>query len=82
MRAIRIHVDRHVRVISETAEGVHLEGSTRLQPGQLIDLVPSSAAAVIRRACVMTWSVARLGTGGPTYSGECLWEHGTGQSLP
>jgi hypothetical protein len=73
----RIQVGRHVRVIAETADGVQLEGAARLQPGQVIDLLMNGtpgAMSPIRRVFVLSWTVARLGSEGPTYVGQCRWQ--------
>lgn len=72
----RVHLGRHLRVVSETSEGVCLEGAARLRPGQVVDLVMSTGetAVRVRRANVVSWSVARVGNDGLTYSGHCQWQ--------
>jgi len=72
----RLQLGRHLRVIAETDEDVRLEGDARLRPGQIVELVTATAesGAVGRRACVISWTVARLGSGGPIYAGQCRWQ--------
>jgi hypothetical protein len=72
----RLHLGRHLRVIAETVDDIRLEGDTRLRPGEVVELVSSTSGngPLVRRACVVSWSVARLGNGGPTYTGECRWQ--------
>jgi len=71
----RVQVNRHLRVIAETTDGMQLEGPARLLPGQVIELVwPDGTRERARRACVLTWSVTRLGSEGPTYGGRCRWQ--------
>lgn len=73
----RLHLGRHLRVVSQTSDGVLLEGSARLRPGHVLDLVLEDAAdagGVVRRVFVQSWMVTRLGSDGPMYSGHCRWE--------
>lgn len=73
----RVQVGDHLRVLVETRDGVELEGTTRLWPGQVVDLVLDPASgmrASTRRACVVSWAVSRLGKDGTTYSGLCRWQ--------
>ena len=73
----RLQIGHQVRVVGETGDGIRLEGSTRLRPGYPVDLLLDAtpgAIGPIRRVFVMTWSVSRLGSDGPTYAGQCLWQ--------
>jgi hypothetical protein len=77
MTGRRLVVGRHLRLISETPDGLHLEGLTRLQPGQTVELVSLTAPngeSIVRSAFVLSWSVAALGKEGPTYRGHCRWQ--------
>jgi len=77
MTGRRVHLGRHFQLLEETTEGVRLEGATRLQPGQLVEIIampgahPSSSA---RCAWVVSWSITKLGKDGPTYQGLCRWQ--------
>lgn len=65
-----------MRVVGETPDGLQLESVARLCPGQLVDLVldhTRSASPSVRKACVISWSVQRLGNDGPVYHGLCRW---------
>ena len=76
MTGRRIQLGRQVHLVEETSEGLRLEGTTRLCPGQLVDIVVApggESSAPVRSAWVASWSVARLGKEGPTYQGLCLW---------
>lgn len=73
----RIQVGHHVRVVGETGDGIDLEGVTRLRPGHLVDLLLDAtpgAIGPVRRVFVMSWSVSRLGSDGPTFVGQCRWQ--------
>ena len=73
----RIQIGHHVRVVADTGDGLQLEGATRLLPGHPIDLLLDAtrgATGPIRRAVVVTWTVERLGSEGPTYAGRCRWQ--------
>ena len=69
-----IGVDVELR--SESHDGVHLQGRTRLAPGRTIEIARQEAVdgQVIRRAVVRTWQVQALGSKGPVYHGFCAWE--------
>jgi hypothetical protein len=72
----RIQVDTDARVIGETPDGLQLESVARLRPGQFVDLVldrQRTSDGSSRRACVMSWSVSRLGGEGTVYHGTCRW---------
>ena len=73
----RIQIGYHVRVVAETGDGIHLEGAMRLRPGHLIDLLLDAtpgAIGPVRRVFVQSWTIARLGSEGPTYVGQCRWQ--------
>ena len=77
MTGRRIQLGHQLRVIEDTADGVRLEGVTRLRPGQLVAIVPDSRSGdtrAARNAWVVWWSIARLGSDGPTYHGLCRWQ--------
>lgn len=61
---------------SESHDGVHLQGRTRLAPGHVIEIARDDGARgpVIRRAVVRTWQVKALGSRGPIYHGFCAWQ--------
>jgi len=71
----RVCIGRDVSAVSEHADGIELEGQTRLRPGDEILIVrPSSGdAPLVRTAMVWSWYVRRLGSDGPTYRGICRW---------
>ena len=77
MTGPRLQVGRQLRVVSEALDIVHVEGRARLRPGQVIELLLDTLPGVearVRRARVLSWSVARLGKDGPTYEGRCQWQ--------
>ena len=77
MTGRRIQLGRHLKVIEDTADGVRLEGATRLRPGQLVEIVPDSRSGesrAARSAWVVSWAIAHLGKDGPTYHGLCRWQ--------
>lgn len=77
MRGRRFHVGKHLAVLAETPDGLHLEGPARLRPGQPVELVidgPPGEVPRARSAWVLSWSVSRLGKEGPTYHGHCRWQ--------
>ena len=68
-----------MHVLEETADGLHLEGRTRLHAGEVIEFMAGPDAPLDgnrpgRHAYVLSWSVARLGKEGPTYRGRCRWQ--------
>ena len=70
----RFEVNSHLQIISETADGIHIESPARLRPGQIIEIVwPDAGRERGRRLCVSTWAIAKLGSEGPTYGGCCRW---------
>ena len=77
MTSQRVRLGRDVRVVSEHADGLELEGTARLAPGRPIDLVlaPTGAAAppIIKEAMLCSWNLVRVGGGGPTFRGFCRW---------
>ena len=71
---VRLGVDVHMR--SESFDGIHLEGRTRLVPGQVIEIARTNdpGQVVIRHAVVCRWRLRRVGTTGPVYHGFCAWQ--------
>lgn len=65
----RCVVGRDVHIVSEATDDVWLEGTVRLRPGMVVEVVRESA----RSATVLTWLVSRLGKEGPVYKGRCRW---------
>jgi hypothetical protein len=71
----RLHVNRHLRVLAQTTDGMQIESAARLRPGQVIEIVWSEDGPErARRVCVSTWAVTKLGSEGPTYGGCCRWQ--------
>ena len=72
----RLEIGREVEALSENPEGVELRGRVRLHPGRPVELVVRGAGVtpVVRRALVLSWKVAALGSNGPMYRGACRWE--------
>ena len=72
---MRVWLGLDVDLRSESHDGVHLEGRTRLAPGHVIEIAREhvSGTPIVRRALVCTWLVQRLGSGGPVYHGFCAW---------
>ena len=71
----RLQVNHHLRVLAETTDGLQLESTARLLPGQVIELVwPDDEQERARRVCVLTWAITKLGSDGPTYAGCCRWQ--------
>jgi hypothetical protein len=73
---VRVWVGVDVELRSESHDGVHLQGRTRLAPGRVIEIAhwQPPSPAVIRRALVRTWLVQQLGSEGPVYHGFCAWQ--------
>lgn len=71
-----VWVGLDVDLRSESHDGVHLQGRTRLAPGQTVEIAREDSARgqVIRRAIVRTWQVQALGRNGPVYHGFCAWQ--------
>jgi hypothetical protein len=73
----RVWVGRDVRAVLEKADGVELEGRTRLRPGHDVDIVmPCSGGGgvpLVRPAEVWSWRVIRAGSDGPVFRGFCRW---------
>jgi hypothetical protein len=65
----RCVVGRDVRIVSESIDGVWIEGTVRLRPGMVVEVVGEDS----RTAVVLTWLVARLGKDGTVYRGRCRW---------
>lgn len=76
----RYRVGRDLTPVELTRELGHLEGRSRLAPGEIVELldVPSSRGLEPRRALVETWSVWTLGHGGTVYRGVCRWVESAG----
>lgn len=73
----RYHIGRDLTLLREDAEGVELEGTTRLSPGAAVKLTGSKTAGISGRlAMVRTWRIVHFD--GPTclYRGYCLWLDG------
>jgi hypothetical protein len=72
---LRVWLGVDVERCSESHDGIHLEGTTRLEPGQIIEVARDQGADefVVRRALVCTWKVRALGSRGPVYHGFCAW---------
>ncbi len=73
----RIQLGEKMRVVTETPDGLQLESAARLRPGQIVEFVSDAArptGEVARGACVISWSVVRLGKDGPVYHGLCRWQ--------
>lgn len=72
----RVSIGRDVRTVTELANGIELEGRTRLRPGRDIDIVIASSSGstpVVRRATVWCWNVRRIAKEGLTFRGVCEW---------
>ena len=70
----RIRVGVDVVVVSQDEVGVELEGSTRLIPGRLVELVCAGIGRpILRRALVWSWRLIRLDGRGAMYRGYCRW---------
>ena len=68
----RLALGRDVRLVSADMDVVWLESTTRLRPGQTVQLIGTWPLAVGQsHARVVTWRVIRLGAEGPIYRG-CL----------
>ncbi len=76
----RVRVGRDVRVVAERPDGIELEGSARLPPGRVVELVladgDSGGAGAVKPALVRSWYVIRVGRTGATYRGSCCWQTG------
>jgi hypothetical protein len=74
MSARRVRLGTDAEIVAETADGVELEGWTRLRPGQPVLVVPEPRRGGGERlAWVITWRVARIGPGGLKFTGQCRW---------
>jgi len=70
----RVCIGRDVRVVSEEAGGIELEGRPRLRPGRDVEVVMMAAGgATSRQAQVWSWRVIAVGLEGPTFRGVCRW---------
>jgi hypothetical protein len=72
----RLAVGRDLLVITEQDDGVEVEGRARLRPGRDVELVYGpvpGALPLMRRACVHTWRVVRVGRDGVLFRGFCRW---------
>jgi hypothetical protein len=71
----RYRVGRDLTPVELTEELGHLEGRSRLAPGEIVELldVPSPRGVERRRAMVESWSVWTMGHGGTVYRGTCRW---------
>ena len=76
----RYRVGRDLTPVELTSELGHLEGRSRLAPGEIVELldVPSSGGLEARRALVESWSVWTMGHGGTVYRGTCRWIESSG----
>jgi hypothetical protein len=70
---VRVRLGHDVLVRGETQDGLVLESTRRLRPGQLVELTRSALPARGRPAQVLTWRVVQLGTDGLMYRGHCQW---------
>ena len=71
----RVQVGREVHSLGERADGIELEGRSRLRPGHDIEivLIPATGPPIVRRAVVWSWSVVAVGRNGPVFRGLCHW---------
>ncbi|MBK9241428.1 MAG: hypothetical protein IPL75_14475 [Acidobacteria bacterium] len=76
----RYRVGRDLMPVELTEELGHLEGRSRLAPGEIVELldVPSARGVEPRRALVESWSVWTMGHGGTVYRGTCRWIESSG----
>lgn len=70
----RLALGHNARFVEATIRGIRVESSVRLRPGHLVEIQDDRRVeGRVRRACVASWAVARLGSDGPTFSGVCEW---------
>ena len=76
----RVRIGRDVRIVAERADGLELEGSTRLAPGRAVDIVlaggEGGGQGAVKPALVRSWYVIRVGRTGATYRSVCCWNPG------
>jgi hypothetical protein len=75
LMAVRVWLGVDVERCSESHDGIHLQGQTRLVPGQIIEVARTGDTddLVVRRALVCTWKIRAMGSHGPVYHGFCAW---------
>jgi len=71
----RYRLGRDVITLESTSECAVLQGTRRLRPGFVVELLDTSASVGVseRRAMVESWVLVALGTNGPIYRGRCRW---------
>jgi hypothetical protein len=83
MTSVRVRLDRDVSVVGETNDGLVLQGSRRLRPGQVVELIePSAGHGPGRPAQILTWRVSQVGSAGLVFRGHCRWLGSAGNRLP
>lgn len=71
----RVRIGRDVRVVTECADGVELEGPARLRPGSIVEVHESGEypRASGRPAVVWYWRVILVDAGQIEFRGFCRW---------
>jgi hypothetical protein len=69
----RLVIGRDLQLLSETDEGVEVEGRARLRPGRDIELVRGAGPPQVRRAVLSSWRVVRIAPDGVVFRGFCQW---------
>jgi len=72
----RLVIGRDLVLVSESDEGLELEGRARLRPGREVDVArgPDRAGqGDVRRLLIVSWRVARVGPAGILFRGFGRW---------
>jgi len=70
----RLTLGGNARLVYYRINGICVESALRLRPGHAVEIeLGEGKDGRVRCASVATWTVARLGSDGPTYAGVCEW---------
>ncbi len=70
----RLTLGGNARLVHYRINGICVESALRLRPGHAVEIqFGEGENGRVRCASVATWTVAHLGSDGPTYAGMCEW---------
>jgi len=79
MTPLRVSLGRDAYLVAQSPEGLEIEGTARLRPGNVVEIAGFGDGTAGRRAVVWTWSLRRWGNAGPLYRGFCRWLEAAGE---